>query len=102
MPQPIQVRVRNCLPRVPTPPHRLQVAARLTVSSTFGEPDVHLLPVDQIHAKLVETDGLQLSGGELYQQAAGPFSASSFNEKLAFTLSGFQSGMFTRSADCLP
>lgn len=64
----------------------------LTFSSTFGSQTFTYYAVDSTHCKLVETDGVQLSGGELYQQAAGPFSASSFNEKLAFTLSGFQSG----------
>jgi hypothetical protein len=64
----------------------------LTLSSTLGAQTFTYYQVDTTHLKLVETDGTQLSGGELYQQAAGPFSAATFNEKLAFTLSGFQSG----------
>jgi hypothetical protein len=64
----------------------------LAFSSTFGSQTFTYYQVDSTHAKLVETDGVQLSGGELYRQSAGPFSASTFNENLAFTLTGFKSG----------
>ena len=64
----------------------------ISFSTTFGNQTFTYYQVDDAHLQLVETDGVQLAGGELYQQAAGPFSATSFNEKLAFTLSGFKSG----------
>ena len=64
----------------------------ISFSTTFGSQTFTYYQIDSTHMQLVETDGVQLAGGELYQQAAGPFSASSFNEKLAFTLSGFKSG----------
>jgi len=74
----------------------------LSFSTGFGAQTFTYYQVDSTHGKLVETDGTQLSGGELYQQPAGPFAAASFNEKLAFTLSGFKSvapyaigGLFT-------
>ena len=64
----------------------------ISFSTTLGSQTFTYYQIDSTHLQLVETDGAQLAGGELYQQAAGPFSASSFNEKLAFTLSGFKSG----------
>ncbi len=64
----------------------------ISFSTTLGTQTFTYYQVDSTHLQLVETDGVQLAGGELYQQAAGPFSSSSFNEKLAFTLSGFKSG----------
>ncbi len=64
----------------------------ISFSTTLGSQTFTYYQVDSTHLQVVETDGTQLAGGELYQQAAGPFSASSFNEKLAFTLSGFKSG----------
>ncbi len=64
----------------------------INFSTTLGTQTFTYYQVDSTHVQLVETDGVQLAGGELYQQAAGPFSASSFNEKLAFTVSGFKSG----------
>ena len=64
----------------------------ISFSTTLGNQTFTYYQVDSTHVQLVETDGVQLAGGELYQQPTGPFSASSFNEKLAFTVSGFKSG----------
>ncbi len=66
----------------------------LTLASSFGNQTFVYYTVDSTHLKIVETDGVQLAGGDLYRQAAGPFSASSFNERVAFTVSGFKGTVF--------
>jgi len=74
----------------------------LTLSTAFGNQSFVYYAVDSTHLKLLETDGSQLASGDLYQQSGGSYSLSSFNERLAFTLSGFTSsgthaigGLFT-------
>jgi len=64
----------------------------LTLSTGFGTQNFVYYAVDSTHLKLVETDSSQPAYGDLYSQPAGPFTTSSFNERLAFTVQGFATG----------
>jgi len=74
----------------------------LSFSTAFGTQSFVYYAIDSSHLRIVETDGTQLASGDLYAQPAGPFSNSSFNERIAFTAGGFTSsgtyavgGLFT-------
>jgi hypothetical protein len=61
----------------------------LSFSTAFGSQSFVYYAVDSTHLKMVETDAADLAFGDLYAQPAGPFTASSFNERVAFTAGGF-------------
>ncbi len=64
----------------------------LTISTGAGSQSFVYYAVDSSHVKMVETDGNQLAYGELYQQGSANYTAASFNERVAFTVSGLDSG----------
>jgi hypothetical protein len=74
----------------------------LSIATGFGSQSFVYYAVDSTRLKMVETDASDPAYGELYAQPAGPFSTASFNERVAFTSSGFTSsgsyangGLFT-------
>jgi hypothetical protein len=61
-----------------------------TLQSALGKQSLVYYMVDTNHFKLLESDTVNVGGGELVRQASGPFTNASFNSHFAFTLVGLK------------
>jgi hypothetical protein len=59
-----------------------------SITSGFGTQNFVIYVVNAGDIKIVESDSLPVTSGEVLQQAAGPFSAAALNGNFAFTIGG--------------